>query len=448
MKARLVKVARYLAYPAFYLFCLAFFGYFTFPYNRLKDRLIAEFDRTQQRRSESKRQRLEIDSLDAYWLTGVEATGVRLILPPSQGTTSRQIAMALDSGSKDKAEAPKPSVIEIDEGHARVQIFPLLLGRIRVDFWVSIFGGEAEGMFPIGKSGGAVELEAEGIDLSKVEPLSELLGGVPLHGTVAATLELEAGEGKFNKANGSLELTATGVSVGDGKTKIQGLIALPRAKLNELVLSAEAKDGVLKVTRLQSSEGADLELIGEGKVNVREPWQNSNADLFVRFKFSDAYRSKNDTTKSLLGEPGSKLPALIEVQIPKMKRAKRADSFYGFHAHGQLKRLRFDPQTSDAPATKSRGKGVELPFGPNSGRKIGGGIKFPLGPSEAKKPKDEPAPPPPPAATPEEQPPPREPPPTETQPSEPAPSEPSTEPQPAPEPEAPPERVQQQAPEQ
>ncbi len=40
------------------------------PYDRLKDRLIAEFDRTQQKRGPSQAQRLEIDELDSYWFTG------------------------------------------------------------------------------------------------------------------------------------------------------------------------------------------------------------------------------------------------------------------------------------------------------------------------------------------------------------------------------------------
>ena len=42
MKERLVRVAKLLAFPAFYAFSLMLFGYLTFPYGRLKDRIIAE----------------------------------------------------------------------------------------------------------------------------------------------------------------------------------------------------------------------------------------------------------------------------------------------------------------------------------------------------------------------------------------------------------------------
>lgn len=401
MKARLITIAKWAAYPLFYLFCLLLFGHLTFPYERLKDRLIAEFDLAQQKRS-GPHQRLEIDSLDSYWFSGVEVKGLRLYLPPDDA--SRRGSFGADA-SKDK-DAPKPTVVEVDEAHARVKLLPLLIGRVRVSFWASVFGGEVTGLAPIGKGGGAVEVDVSGVDLGKVTPLTDALGGIPMKGAVTAKLELEAVEGKFNKANGSLELTATDVSIGDGKTKIQGLITLPEAKIGELTLSAEAKEGVLKVTKL-AANGQDLELAGDGKFNVREPWQSSGADVYVRFKFSDGYRSKNDTTKSLLGEPGSSLPALIEVQVPKMKRAKRADGFYGWHVHGQLKKLKFDPHAADAPAAKSRPGKTDSPFAGGAPTKKLGGLNFPLGPSDAKRDDDDaPAPPPAPrpVPTPEEQP--------------------------------------------
>lgn len=418
MKEKLLKIARYAAYPAFYLFCLGLFGYLTFPYDRLKDRIIAEFERAQTKRGGAVTQRLEIDSLDSYWFTGVELKGARLILPPdpaaSRAGASAMLGVGASAG-KDKPEAPKPTVIEIDEAHARVRILPLLIGRVRVDFWASVFGGEIEGVAPVGKSGGTVEVEVSNVDLGKVEPLAELLGGIPMHGTVNAKLELEAPDGKFNKANGTLELTAADVWVLDGKTKIQGLLELPTAKLGDLTLSAEAKDGVLKVTKL-SAPGPDVELEGDGKINIREPWNNSTADMYVRFKITDAYRGKTDATKSAFGEPGSTVPPMVETFVPKMKRAKRTDGFYGWHVHGALKKVKFDPHASDTPASRSRTKGSDSPFKENNGKKTTPGLNMPLGASEAspsrakpepeedkaekKEPEAERAPPPPPPAPP------------------------------------------------
>ncbi|WP_433932424.1 type II secretion system protein GspN [Sorangium cellulosum] len=402
MKERLLKIAKWAVYPLFYLFCLGLFGYLTFPYDRLKDRLIAEFDRAQQKRGSGPAQRLEIDELDAYWFTGVEMRGVRLIMPPSEvGSSSRASAAAFTSGDAAKDGAPKPSVIEIDEAHARLKILPLLIGRMRVSFWASVFGGEVEGVVPMGKSGGDMHVEVSDVELAKVAPLGDILG-LPIAGTLSATLELDAPEGKFNKANGTLEVSAKEVSVGDGKTKIQGLIALPEAKLGELLLSAEAKEGVLKITKM-TANGSDLELDGDGKVNMREPWNNSTADLYVRFKFTDAYRSKNDLTKSLLGAPGSNMAGLIEMQQPKMKRSKRADGFYGWHIHGALKRPRFDPHAADSPAARGRSKPGDSPgSSPITTARKPAGLNQPPGSAEpaARDSDDQGSPPPPPPAQP------------------------------------------------
>lgn len=356
MKERLVRVAKWLAFPAFYLFCLGIFGYLTFPYDRLKDRIVAEIEK----RSGKSGQRVEIGKLTTYWFTGVEVENVKLHLPPDEPSAARGLEMG--GGS---ATPAKETVIAVDAAHVRVRMLPLLIGRVRIDFWASAFGGEIQGTAPVGDGKGDVEVELSGIDISKIEPVAHTLG-VPVKGIASGKLSLSAPEGKFNKANGTLELTVAGAVVSDGKTKIQGLIELPPAKLGDITLSAEAKDGVLKVSKF-AANGTDLELLGDGKVTLREPWSDAIADLYLRFKFTDAYRGKSAMTKTLLGEPGSASAGLIEMQVPKMKRAKRADGFYGWHVHGALKRLKFDPSSSEAAAggaasAGKRGRSSDSPF--------------------------------------------------------------------------------------
>ena len=359
MNDKLRRIAKWILYPLFYLFCLAIFGYLAFPFDRLKDRIIAEFERSQTKRGQTAAaQRLEIDEVTSYWFTGVEATGVRLIVPPDEAS-SRPAGLEASLG-KGAAEQPKEMIIAIDEAHARVRILPLLIGRVKIDFTAKAFGGEISGTVPVGAASGPVELELENVDLGQIHPIVSLVG-LPMKGTAQGKLELTASEGKFNKANGSLDFTIADVSVGDGKTKLKGQIALPEARLGDVSIAAEATNGVLKLTKLTGT-GPDIELVGDGKVSVREPWNDSAADLYIRFKFSDAYRDKNDDTRSLLGTPGSSMPALIEVVEPKVKKAKRADGFYGFHAHGPLKKLKFDPSATDAGGAKPAKKGSDSPF--------------------------------------------------------------------------------------
>lgn len=378
MKERLLRIAKWAVYPAFYVACLALFGYLTFPFGLLKDRVIAEFAR-----KGKPGQRLEIEKLSSYWFSGVELTNVKLILPPDEPSPtafSYPSAGGDFGGSIPAAAPPKEMVITIDEAHARVRILPLLIGRVRLDFWASTMGGEIRGTAPLSGSGGDVEVELTKIELGKIEPLTQVLG-LPLKGTATGKLALSAVDGKMSKADGSLDLSIADIVVGDGKTKIQGLIELPAARVGTLTLTAEAKEGVLKVTKLAAT-GADVELIGDGRITTKEPWNDSQADLYLRFKFSDAYRTKSDTTKTLLGDPTSTVPGLIEMQVPKMKRAKRADGFFGWHMHGALKNPRFDPSTVDvaSPATATTagaaGKGkfkkspsINLPFGASTAAK-------------------------------------------------------------------------------
>jgi type II secretion system protein N len=399
VRERLIRIGRWLAYPLFYLFCLAMFGYLTFPYGRVKDRIITEFER----RSKPG-QRLEIDSLSSYWFTGVEFSGVKLILPPDDSPSSLG-GMALPRTGEDlaaatAATAPRESTITIEEGHARMRILPLLIGRVRIDFWASALGGEIEGSVPVFTAHGEVELELTKLDIGKIEPLTQLLG-LPLKGMASGKLQLTPVDGKFNKANGLLELSIEGIVVGDGKTKIQGLIELPAAKLGTLTISAEAKDGALKVTKLNAT-GTDLELIGDGRVAVREPWNESNADLYLKFKFTDAYRNKNETTKSLLGEPGSTLPGLMEIQVPKMKRAKRSDGFYGWHVFGPLRKPKYDPSSVDVAPSPAGGPGPKSPKNPQWKRPPLGGDREDDAATPSPPPPSPPPPPPPARPAPDE----------------------------------------------
>jgi type II secretion system protein N len=393
VKARLLTILRWAAFPAFYVLCLGLFGYLSFPYGRLKDRVITEFEKRGR-----PGQRLEIGKLGTYWFSGVEVSNVKIHMPTAEETAPSP--MGLPRPASDDP-APKESVIAVDEAHVRVRILPLLVGRVQVDFWASAFGGEISGTAPVGASKGDVELEIDHVDVSKIDAIVQA-AGVPMKGTATGKLALTAPDGKLAKANGSLDITIAGMVVSDGKTKIQGFIELPPAKVGDLTLTADAKDGTLKVTKLAAT-GVDLELAGDGKIALKDPWSSALADLYVRFKFTDAYRMKSDMTKTLLGEPGGKLPGLID-KAPKMAQAKRADGFYGFHIHGPLGKLRYDASTVDAapstptlgaPTKRPRAGGSETPFG---GKRPGFTPPVPNGAKEEPPP---PSPPPVAAAAPD-----------------------------------------------
>ncbi len=120
-------------------------------------------------------------------------------------------------------------------------------------------------------------------------------------------------EAKASKATGTVSIEIEDVAtVGDGKAKIGGMLALPRAVVGTVSITGEAKDGVLKISKL-SAGGKDVEIQGDGRVQLRDALPDSLCDLNVRFKINDSYRTKSENTKTLFGTPGSTAPALFDL---------------------------------------------------------------------------------------------------------------------------------------
>lgn len=328
MLARIKSLLPYVGYAFFYFFSFSLFCYLTFPYDRLRDRLVAEFHASQ--KGQAKQNHLEIDEVGPYRLTGVVATGVKYITP----------------GNPKPDGTSQPTTLEIDELRARLSIFPLILGRKSVSFYARAFGGEVEGVFSDATKERKLELEMKDVAIGRIEPITGLVG-LPLTGAIKGTVDMTFPDRRASKANGTVKLAVTDLSAGDGKAKIADTIALPKLQVGELALDAEIKEGVLKLNKLGAA-GQDLELASEGKITLRDQPLESVADVYVRFKFSDGFRGKNDVTKSLFGAPGSSTPALFEFN-PKVKQSKRADGFYGWHMVGQLMNARFDAFSANVP---------------------------------------------------------------------------------------------------
>jgi len=340
MSPRLRRGLELAGYAAFYLFALLVFAYVTFPYERLRDRIVQEFN---QRQTGPDALRLELDELDSYWLSGVEAEGIRLISPPKPSTAAPEAGAVVQT----------PTAMSIDSAHARVGMFGLLFGNINLTFGADAFGGSISGR--TSESDGAREVELDLDELSLAEaPLLGSAVGLPVAGTVSGRLEFVLPEGKLAKGDGVISLKGTDLSVGDGKAKIRETIALPKIEAGELTIEGQATAGQLKIETL-SAKGPDLELESEGSVRLRDPMPTSVLNLTARFRFTERYTGKNEMTRALFGTPGSSMPGLFDLD-PKNKRAKRGDGFYGWRASGALSQPTFTPYAAGvaAPAKAPR----------------------------------------------------------------------------------------------
>lgn len=332
---RLKRFGPKLGYPAFYLLCLLIFLTWTFPYDKLKERIVTTFNA--QQRNSAHPQELQIDDLDSSFITGVKAKGVRLIAAPSEAGKA-------------------PSVISIDEARARISLLGLLVGNKDVSFRIDAFDGTIKGTFEDSGKLREIEVNFDGVDVGRVDAIAANVG-FPLDGKLTGQIKLSLPEGKASKGNGSLSLDIKEMNAGNTKELAiktpMGPFTLPRLKVGNLTITGEAKDGVLKLTKIASS-GGDVDLQGDGKVQMRELATEAHLDANLKFKINDSYRNKNDKTKLLFGAPGSKEKPMLEMD-PKMGRSKTSDGFYSLRVGGTLAKPDVQPGSGGSSGGSTSG---------------------------------------------------------------------------------------------
>ncbi len=312
-----------LGYPAFYLFCLVVFLSWTFPYDKLRDRVVATFNA--QQKNASAPQRLAIEELESSWLTGVKAKGVRLTTPSTDPT--------------------KPDAkIVLDEVRARISLFGLLVGNKDVSFHVDAFDGVIKGTFEDSGKERKVDVTFENVDMGKIDAIAAAVG-FPLEGKLDGTVNFQLPEGKASKGNGKVNLSVKEMFAGTAKELTVktplGPFTLPRLKVGTFTVEGDAKEGVLKLSKIGAS-GGDVVVNGDGRVQLRENANDAGLDASLKFKIEDAYRNKNDKTKMLFGTPGGKEKPMLEMD-PRMAKAKTPDGFYGLQVRGTLGRPDVQP---------------------------------------------------------------------------------------------------------
>jgi type II secretion system protein N len=317
------KILIAIGYGAFYWLMLVLFFFFTFPYDRLKERLVHDFNA---RQTGPDAMRLEVDSIRSYWLSGVEADGMRLISTPPPDPSGKPV---------------KPKVTTVERAHARLSLFSLLLGRRVISFGAKAFGGGLDGSVADSDAERVIDLQMDGLDLGQTPMLAGLLG-LPVAGQLSGTANLITPEARLSKAEGKVSMKLAGLSVGDGKAKIRDIIALPKLDAGELTLEAEVKSGQVNVTEL-AAKGPDLELNAQGTIRLRDQPDQSLLSMTAEFKFTDHYTNKDDMTKALFGPSGA-----FDLDA-KNRRAKRADGFYSWRVSGTMNSPVFFPSGGAVP---------------------------------------------------------------------------------------------------
>ncbi|HEX2730808.1 MAG TPA: type II secretion system protein GspN [Polyangiaceae bacterium] len=323
--------------PVGYIFLFCFFAYLAFPYDRLKERIVLGYNRSQADSPEPKR--MEIGKLTWSWrFPGVVMSDVDLISPKPKP----------DPDAPPDAPAPEQKTVHVDQVYARIAPLSYLFGNTVVTLSVDGFGGELHGTYENSTAATKLDVELEDINPGDLPGVPELLQ-LPVSGKLSGQIELTLPEGKYSLANGTVELEVSELKLADGKTKVRGLLALPEIDAGTLNIKATATEGRVDLEKFEV-KGDDLEAQADGKLRLRDKLEQSMSEqINLSFKFSDKYRDKDDNTRSLLGKPGDAMGGLIDM-TPQVKQAKQQDGSYAWRVLGTFSALSFSPSRKGAPA--------------------------------------------------------------------------------------------------
>ncbi len=257
---------RILLYLVVGIISFVFFLYWTFPYERLKDRVVTAVD--QQLRGNIG---IAIDGLSPSIFSGFAFEGIRI----------------LDRTAKDQ----KP-LLTIDEASVNVGLLSSLFGSPKASFAADLAGGEISGRFVHRDDLNIIEAEMEDIQLDQIR-LVESLTGLKLQGGMQGAIKMQVNPKQIKAAKGSVTLELKDWRTAKGsQLKLGSLGAIDLGTPYTLTkgegsaLDLELDRGTMQVKKFQL-KGGDLEIELNGQVFLEQRFQNSRCNLKGSIKFSD-----------------------------------------------------------------------------------------------------------------------------------------------------------------
>lgn len=316
---RAKKILKIAGYVVLALVTFVFALQLTFPYNRVKDKIVeglaSKYDVT-------------ISSVDRGWLPGrITFNAVTLRTRPAK---SDEVATTF--------------FIKKLEVHAG--IFALIGGTASVDIDAEIGPGHIRGNVAISKSSTAIDIE--GVDLpSAMLPMREAIG-LPMSGKIAFSVDLNLPNDKsktgkttpnWQKATGAFAFDcANNCTFGDGKTKLRPKLKNSRSqafaadgidfgKVNVTSMHAHVaiKDGIMELDKFDT-KSEDGELHVDFQVTLAPQLDDGMVAGCLRFKGSETLMKNEPRTHAALSTTGANLgpDGLFHIRLDgKFKEMKR-----------------------------------------------------------------------------------------------------------------------------
>ena len=273
---------RRVGYVVFFVLAFITCFYLTFPYDRVRDFVVARVEQAMPGAE------LNLVSLEPAWITGVEARGVQLRLPPEPDTTP------VPAGQP--ARRPIRPSVTLPYVYARVSMLSYLLGTTEITFEAEVDGGGTiEGTLSDTGTESHVTAHLVDVDLRRIT-LIRHYAGMSVGGTVTGDIDVNLADVAEN-TDGNITLSIVDATIGDEQfmVPIPGFgagLQLSRIALGTLQLVVPIENGTGRVQQLMS-DGDDVVIRGTGTVRLLRPLGMTALDIIARAAIQPAYTTRN-----------------------------------------------------------------------------------------------------------------------------------------------------------
>ena len=298
------RVSRWVGYPIFAIVVALMSLYFSLPRDVIRDRIETALSADSRAPQPGLGMDVRINEVDLTILLG-------------PGVFLDHVEMR----TRPTVPTEKPTRFVIDDLTLRTGILGQLFHSPSYSFKSHLLSGELSGDVSMSKSSSEVELNADQLVLTNAPGLSALTT-LPLEGKLSMKTELAMDKQLASTTHGQIDITIDDAAVGDGKAKLKiagdpflaAGITVPKIKLGKIDLKIPVDKGRVKLdgTKIKSS---DIELYVDGFIDLRDPTGNSQMNLWVRVKPSEALAKKEPTIELMTNSMQKTSDGFIGLQV-------------------------------------------------------------------------------------------------------------------------------------
>ena len=327
LTTRQLKILKWVGYPLLALVTFVFTLAYTFPYDRLKDKIIEGL---------SEKYDVSIMSVESSLMPGTFVIETMVLRTRPATPEEKPVIVLIDE-------------IVVDVGVMSAILWSVDFANINVEVEARVAGGTLGLEIEHEKGTNTISLAAQ----TKMLPIASLPGvqeavGLPMTGGLSANIDVTLPRGKWSDADGSVKFSCIGCTVGDGVAKMKmkpppgaknnsrarrrNLFAgdgltVPKLNLGAVLGEIEIKKGKGDITTF-AAKSKDGFLNMEGEIDFKDPFKESLFPGCMKFGFSEELKARE--------------PKFMGIEAGLPPKAKQADGSYAIPTKGKLVELRFD----------------------------------------------------------------------------------------------------------